>query len=282
MTEKIPPAFQFYASDFVGGTMSFSAEQSGAYILLLCYQWMNGQIPQDDDELCRIGRCSSTALAVVKRKFKITTIEGGLQNRKLEEVRDAQMEYRRKQAENGKKGGLNSKHRSSTAQAPLEFGLSVGQALQSPSPSPSPIPTQTPPPVSEKTVGKTPALTDDQWLESLSKNETYSGLDVRREYGKMCAWCSTNQKQPSRKRFVNWLNRADKPMSVNGHSTQPLTPYAIKTIIQAKETRAAEIKVRFCSDTAIDQVWSNDTKRREFFELKKEIRNLNDQLSKMA
>jgi hypothetical protein len=28
----------------------------------------------------------------------------------------------------------------------------------------------------------------------------------------MQAWCSANRKQPSRRRFVNWLNRAEKPM----------------------------------------------------------------------
>ena len=27
------------------------------------------------------------------------------------------------------------------------------------------------------------------------------------------AWCSANRKQPSRKRFVNWLNRCEKPIA---------------------------------------------------------------------
>jgi hypothetical protein len=38
-------------------------------------------------------------------------------------------------------------------------------------------------------------------------------LDVDKEFHKMNAWCSTNGKMPSRRRFVNWLNRSEKPIS---------------------------------------------------------------------
>jgi hypothetical protein len=35
---------------------------------------------------------------------------------------------------------------------------------------------------------------------------------VEREYGKLIAWCEANGKQPTKRRFVNWLNRADRPL----------------------------------------------------------------------
>lgn len=66
----------------------------------------------------------------------------------------------------------------------------------------------------------------------------------------------------------------------NGATT--MNPMNIKTIIQAKQTKAAELRTRYCSDTAIDAIWSDAGKRKEFFDLKKEIKNLNDQLSNMA
>jgi hypothetical protein len=63
---------------------------------------------------------------------------------------------------------------------------------------------------------------------------------------------------------------------------RPKTPGDLRTIIQAKETKAAQLRTRYCSDTAIDSVWSDTTKRREFFDLKSEIKNLTNQLSNMA
>jgi len=57
--------------------------------------------------------------------------------------------------------------------------------------------------------------TDGEWLESLKADPTYAGIDVGREFGKCAKWCEVNQKQNTRKRFVNWLNRVEKP--INGH-----------------------------------------------------------------
>lgn len=54
--------------------------------------------------------------------------------------------------------------------------------------------------------------TDEELIQSLSEDPTYEGIDVRREHGKMMRWCQENHQTPSRKRFINWLNRAEKPM----------------------------------------------------------------------
>lgn len=71
-----------------------------------------------------------------------------------------------------------------------------------------------------KTLGKNlqaaeaaPTLSDEDWLKGLAENAAYSTLDVPREHAKMCVWCSTHGKQPTRRRFVNWLNRCEKPMN---------------------------------------------------------------------
>lgn len=67
----------------------------------------------------------------------------------------------------------------------------------------------------KRSAGAEPASEED-WLKGLSSDPTYSGIDVPREFGRMTQWCKANHKQPTRRRFVNWLNRCDKPM--NGHA----------------------------------------------------------------
>jgi hypothetical protein len=69
----------------------------------------------------------------------------------------------------------------------------------------------------KRTVGQTGSAvaspaSDSEWLQALANNEAYQGIAVRTEFAKMQAWCSTNRKQPTRRRFINWLNRAEKPI----------------------------------------------------------------------
>lgn len=69
-------------------------------------------------------------------------------------------------------------------------------------------------------VGTAPT-SDSEWLASLSQNPAYAGIDVTREHGKMATWCAAHRKQPTRRRFVNWLNRVDRPMV----ATSPKSEY---------------------------------------------------------
>jgi len=55
-------------------------------------------------------------------------------------------------------------------------------------------------------------IPDSEWIEELANDSTYSGIDVKREFGKMTNWCKVKQITPTRRRFINWLNRAEKPM----------------------------------------------------------------------
>jgi hypothetical protein len=67
-----------------------------------------------------------------------------------------------------------------------------------------------------RTAPRSPRLPDDEWIQSFENDPTYNGLNIRQELGKMQRWCETNRKQPSRMRFVNWLNRAEKPIGITG------------------------------------------------------------------
>jgi hypothetical protein len=56
-------------------------------------------------------------------------------------------------------------------------------------------------------------LCDEEYLADLKNNPAYSGIDVERLYHKLVAWCQLKGKQPTRARFLGWLNREDVPMS---------------------------------------------------------------------
>ncbi len=59
--------------------------------------------------------------------------------------------------------------------------------------------------------GSRPQSIED-WLKELEADKTYTGIDVRREYGKMLNWCKLRSKKPTQRRFVNWLNNAEKTL----------------------------------------------------------------------
>ena len=99
-----PPAFQFYAEDFLAGTLDMSQAEVGAYIRLLCHQWDKGFLSQDREKLQRIagGPVSEDVLS----KFQVGS-DGLLRNVRLETERVKQQEYRTARAEDGRRGGGN-------------------------------------------------------------------------------------------------------------------------------------------------------------------------------
>lgn len=98
------PAFLFYVDRYIGGTMGFSLEQHGAYILLMCYQFNNGHF------------CEETAVSIagqtwdsIKKKFT-TDADGLWYNDVLEKTIKTRKEYCEKQRQNAlSRHGKNDK-----------------------------------------------------------------------------------------------------------------------------------------------------------------------------
>jgi len=61
---------------------------------------------------------------------------------------------------------------------------------------------------------KTHEKTDVEWLADLAMDPTYNGICISTQWGKMARWCEVNRKQATRKRFINWLGRCEKPMTL--------------------------------------------------------------------
>jgi len=137
------PAFQLYASDFYMDTSGWTCTQVGAYFRLLMSEWVNGSLPNDTEYLARIaqighGNFKKLWVPTLKGKFSPDG-DGNLVNRRLEEVRQIQEEYRKLQRESGlrgieakKKKGIFPFTKSSTLSSdPSSDPPSEIQALQS-------------------------------------------------------------------------------------------------------------------------------------------------------
>lgn len=112
MKEK-PPAFQFYPKDFLEGTADMDNAAVGAYIRLLCYQWLKLGITNNNEILIRYCHGEENGISSAKEKFLVDS-DGKLRNRKLEKIRKKQDQYLNGKSAAGKKGmanrwGINNK-----------------------------------------------------------------------------------------------------------------------------------------------------------------------------
>ena len=153
------PAFQFYADDFLAGTLEMSQEEVGQFIRLLCHQWNRGSIPVETEKQQRLtgGFVSVDVLA----KFRLCE-DGLLRNQRLEAVRSERDRFLQQQSEKGRKSA-ESRKLASTAVQPdtqpesnsgstvVEIGLQP--EVNSPSPSPTPNKKDTAAPKSPWDVG---------------------------------------------------------------------------------------------------------------------------------
>jgi len=104
MARKRPPSLDFYPGDFLAGTMAMEADEVGAYIRLLCYQWEHDTIPNDRRAIALItGTLPSEFDRVwskVRDKFSTTNglDDGDLFNERLEAERQKKQEISEKRA----------------------------------------------------------------------------------------------------------------------------------------------------------------------------------------
>lgn len=101
------PAFQFYAQDFLTGVMYLTNEEIGIYIKMLAKQWTDGKIPKK-----RLGFLVGINWEDLSEELQEKFADCGdyIINERLEMEREKQFSYRKKQSENGKKGGRPKKN----------------------------------------------------------------------------------------------------------------------------------------------------------------------------
>lgn len=139
------PAFQFYADDFLAGTITMTNEERGAYIALLCLQWSKGSLTENDFQRVCIGMPPHSQ-RICQDKFQIDA-DGNYRNKRLEAEREKQDQYRKKQTDNANKRWVGNATAYATA-LPADM-----PNVCSPSPSPSPNKKDTAAPKSPWDVG---------------------------------------------------------------------------------------------------------------------------------
>jgi uncharacterized protein YdaU (DUF1376 family) len=132
------PAFQFYADDFLAGTMTMTNEERGAYISLLCLQWSKGFVTElDIQRMCH--GMPTHCQCICQSKFVLED-DGLYRNKRLEKERTKQKERSEKQRDIANlrwKNHANAlpEHMPDDAKA---YAESVPETCF-PSPSPTPI-----------------------------------------------------------------------------------------------------------------------------------------------
>jgi uncharacterized protein YdaU (DUF1376 family) len=161
-----PPAFQFYADDFLAGTADMTQPEVGAYILLLCHQWGRGEIPADPARAALIAKGEVPAHVIAK-------FPNG-KNERLERVRENQEQWREKSARAGKKSAdLRNQTPTNTSTKPQpNLNQQGNQTSTKPQPTPQPKPNS---PTPTPTPTPTPSLTP---TASPSQSAAPSGADA--------------------------------------------------------------------------------------------------------
>jgi uncharacterized protein YdaU (DUF1376 family) len=148
-----PPAFQFYAADFISDdtVALMTNEQVGAYVLLLCYSWQRPDgLPAAMSSLARLCRCTESRFSKkiwpsMSGKWQKNEL-GHFFNPRLERVRQEQVDYRAHQSRAGRAGAASmwAKKRMAghvrSMSGHVETAV-TGQCPKDGSPSPSPSPT---------------------------------------------------------------------------------------------------------------------------------------------
>jgi len=213
-----PHWFPFYVPDFLSSptVTMMSAEEVGGYVLLLCYAWQDphGSIPSDDESLRVLSRVKGD-LSRLKSCF--TEKRGRLHNKRL-----AQELEKVKEKSDAAKRSIAIRWNSvrNTNVQRTKYSSQSESQSQSESELQSDSESETQSESEKKNVvhavrvlrKPSPPISDEDWILSLQRNPTYAGVDVTRELGKCRTWCETNRKPFSRRRFVNWINRAERPL----------------------------------------------------------------------
>lgn len=150
-SKRRAPAFQFYADDFLAGTMTMTNEERGAYISLLCLQWSKGFVTElDIQRMCH--GMPTHCQSICQSKFVLED-DGLYRNKRLEKERTKQKERSEKQRDIANLRWKN--HANALPEDMPDDAKAYAESVPEtcfPSPSPTPI-IHTPTPKSQWEVG---------------------------------------------------------------------------------------------------------------------------------
>ncbi len=115
------PAFQFYPNDWLSSPKIalMTPAEEGAYVRLLCYDWANDGLPDDDQQLAVLSRLGEGWFEGGSTKLRECFVlrDGKLHNPRLEKEREKQEQWREKSREGGVASGKSRQKRKLQASA---------------------------------------------------------------------------------------------------------------------------------------------------------------------
>jgi len=168
---KIDIWMPIYIGDYLGDTIELSAEEHGAYLLLLMHYWIKkGEIGCDIERLSRVCKSDIKTCSFILGYY--FTLDNGKYKNKRADIEMVNAEKRRLiSSVNGKKGGRPAKNNLQESYG-LSSGLCAGnlQESSSSSSSSSSLPTTTPlKPVREESLTHENPVTLNDGSKRLSK-----------------------------------------------------------------------------------------------------------------
>jgi hypothetical protein len=95
-------------------------------------------------------------------------------------------------------------------------------------------------------------MTDEEWIESLEREPALAGVSVRTELAKAQFWAKNNNRQCTRRFFVNWLGKAERTV------THPGGKSVVRTGDIYTEPEGWKTSERARSAVRVDaEVWAN-------------------------
>jgi hypothetical protein len=61
---------------------------------------------------------------------------------------------------------------------------------------------------------KTSEIPDDEWMATIKANPEHEGKNIDAEFRRAHEWCLKNNRQNSRRFFINWLSKVEKPLTI--------------------------------------------------------------------
>jgi hypothetical protein len=191
--------FPFWFSDWIGGTAAMSPAERGVYIDLLCSQWTEG--PLSEEQALAAGRAEPELVRKVLAKKFHRNPNGSFQNNRMEQER--------------KRSG---KDKPPKALKTAQESLATLPGLEIPPPQETAVSVKSEPVMVFACRGE-PKLWGLEPSRLEGWRQLYPGLDLMKELGKACAWLEANGAKTAKgmpKFLVNWLNRA-----VDGQGGKP-------------------------------------------------------------
>ena len=207
-----PPAFQFYPKDFLTDdkVALMNLEQVGAYIKLLCYCWLNGGLPNDQEELRNMCGCSDAITwSKIWKKISKCFYEKNqkLFNKRLDKEKRVQKKRRKLLQTAGKKGAEKRWPGHSQAIArPMAKNSSSSSSSSSSSINNNP-------PISPQKISYN--FEKKEWENISDKDKelwkkTYPACDIEHELLAMGDWLLSNpdRKKSNYRAFISrWLKK---------------------------------------------------------------------------